>query len=95
MDLTKVKKHLNIDDSFVDDDIYISQLIECATTIVEKHINCKITDEDGNIPTPLKQAIYLLVANFYANRESVAFASSGEIPLSYNYILDLYKNYNQ
>ena len=36
----------------------------------------------------------LLVANFYANRESVAFASSSEIPTSYNYLLDLFKDYS-
>ena len=35
----------------------------------------------------------LLVGNFYANRESVAFASTNNVPYSYQYLIDLYRNY--
>ena len=69
-----------------------------AEDAVEKHIDVKLKnleDEEGNLPSSLLHSIMLLVANFYANRESVAFASSSEIPTSYNYLLDLFKDYSR
>lgn len=94
--LYKVKKHLNIDEDFRDDDEYLMSLVEVAEKVVEKNIDTSLKlleDGDGLIPSPLIQAMLLLIGNFYANRESVAFASSSEVPLSYNYLIDLYRNY--
>lgn len=93
MDLERIKKHLNIDETFVDDDVYLLELYNVCKTIVEKH-TCTSFNDDEEIPHPLQQAILMLIGNYYANRESIAFASSAEIPLTYTYILDLYKNYN-
>lgn len=36
-----------------------------------------------------------MVGNLYANRESVAFAQSYELPKSYEYLLSMYINYNK
>lgn len=94
--LYQAKKHLNLNEDFRDDDEYIMSLVEVAEKVVERHIDTrlsKLEDGDGDLPTPLLQAMLLLVGNFYANRESVAFASSNEVPLSYNYLIDLYRNY--
>lgn len=97
LELDIVKKHLNIEKEYTLDDEYILNLMCVAENVVEKHIDNKlqnIEDADGNLPSALLHAIMLLVANFYANRESVAFASSSEIPTSYNYLLDLFKDYS-
>lgn len=94
--LEDAKHHLNVDQDFQDDDIYIASLIQVAEAIVEKDIDTKLSDledEDGDIPSPLKQAMLLLIGNFYANRESVAYANMVKVPNSYEYIIDLYKNY--
>lgn len=94
--LYQVKKHLNIDEDFRDDDEYLMQLVQVAEKVVEKNIDIKLEkleDEDGFIPVPLTQAMLLLVGNFYANRESVAFASTNNVPYSYQYLIDLYRNY--
>lgn len=90
------KKHLNIDRDFTDDDLYIAALIEVAEAAVEKHLDSPLTsleDGDGYLPSPIAHAILLLVGNFYANRESVAFASAQNVPYSYQYLIDLYRNY--
>lgn len=95
--LEDIKNHLNIDSNFTDDDKYLLGLMETAQLTVQKHIdrNLKdLEDEDGGIPSPLKHAIMLLVGNFYANRESVAFSNSYEVPVSYSYLLALYRNFN-
>ena len=95
--LDLIKKHLNMDESFHDDDSYLEALGDIVEEVTEKHIDIslnKITaDNKGKIPTPLIQAMLLLLGTYYSNRENVAFASSAEIPLSYSYLLSLYQNY--
>lgn len=94
--LDDAKKHLNINEEFHDDDLYISSLIETAEKIVERNIDTNLKDledADGDLPSPLIQAMLLLIGNFYANRESVAFANSVSVPYSYQYLIDLYRNY--
>lgn len=97
LSLDTVKKHLNIDSDFHDDDEYIIHLILVAEKVVERHIDCEfdtLLDEVGMIPTPLLQAMLLFIGNMYQSREAVAFTSVTEIPLSFAYLLDLYKNYS-
>lgn len=96
-DIDILKNHCNIDEDYYSDDRYLVQLEEVAENIVEKEIDhplCDLEDDSGNIPAALQHAILLLVGNFYANRESVAFANSYEIPYSFKYLCDLYKDYN-
>lgn len=94
--LELIKKHLNIDPYFKDDDRYLMQLGEVAMNVIEKHIDRDLSgylNAAGELPAPLVQAALLMVGNLYQSRESVSFASAVEIPLSYNYLLDLYRNY--
>jgi len=92
-----IKKHLNIDDCFHEDDEYIRQLGDVAEQMVDEHINNNLTsiaeDNNGNLPMPLKHAMLLLIGNLYQNREGVAFANATEIPFSYKYLLFPYKDY--
>lgn len=97
VDLSLAKKHLNVEEVYTDDDDYINSLVEAAEAVVEKDICEKLEaleDEGGNIPAPLRQCILLMVGQFYANREPVAFAQSSEVPLSYKYLVQLYRNYS-
>ena len=94
--LYQIKQHLNLDEDFTDDDEYLVSLAEVAEATVERHIDNKLKDlcvSGGELPSPLRHAILLLISNFYENRESVAAAQLHEIPLSYSYLLDLFKNY--
>lgn len=98
IDLETIKKHLNIDTEFIEDDDYLMMLEGVAEISVEKHIDKKLTqldDGEGNLPSPLKQAMLLFIGNMYLSRESVTFGNAVEIPLSYNYLLDLYKDYSK
>lgn len=94
----EIKKHLNIDSYFTDDDEYLESLIEVAEKVVEAHIDCSfndLLDDDGNLPVPIIQAMKLFVGNMYQSRESVAFAQANEIPNGYDYLLSLYKDYSK
>lgn len=95
--LEEIKKHLNIDSNFTDDDNYLLSLEKVAEDSVSKHIDndlINLENENGEIPNALKHALLLMIGTFYSKRESVSFASVTEVPLAYEYLLSLYKNYN-
>ena len=97
--LTQAKQHLNLDVDFIDDDDYITSLMQVAEASVELHINQKLIDVvavNGEVlPLPLMQAMLLMVGNLYANREIVSFSMKTlEIPFNYRYLLNFYQNYS-
>ena len=97
LQLSQIKKHLNINEDFVDDDEYLIELSKVTENVVQKHIDRELTeleDEEGNIPSPLAHAMLLLIGTYYASRESVAFVSTSVLPHAYDYIIALYKNYD-
>lgn len=98
LSITTIKQHLNIDSTYTADDNYLQQLNRVAEAVVEKHINKSMYDlrmeNKGELPVAIEQAILLLIGNYYNNREAVSYTSANELPLSYNYILDLYKCYH-
>lgn len=97
--IKQIKQHLNIDADYTMDDDYLIQLAEVSEQIVQKHIDEKLSDiaerEGGELPKPLLQAMLLMIATLYNSRESVSYGATPiEVPLTFNYILSLYKNYN-
>ena len=97
LSLEKVKRHLNIDEYFHEDDEYLNHLILVAEKVVEKHIDCDFSglmDDLGNLPSPILHAMLLFIGDMYQSRESVSFASAQELPLSFRYLLDLYMDYS-
>ena len=98
LQLYQIKKHLNIEEGFHDDDEYLVDLAVVAQKVVEKHIDCNLSDlenERGLIPAPLIHAMLLFIGDMYQSRESVAFTGATELPLSFNYLLSLYKDYSK
>lgn len=95
--LQKIKKHLNIDNHFKEDDPYIIGLYNVAEEVVSRHIDYKLdeiaADNDGELPASLQHAILLFIGDMYANRESVTSENITKIPFSYDYILSLWQNY--
>lgn len=97
--LELVKSHINVENSFTDDDAYITSLIEAAEAVVSNDICEDLEDlaqkNGGDVPAGLRQCILLMVGNFYANREPVAFAQCSEVPLAYKHIVSQYRNYSR
>ena len=93
-----VKKHLNIEPDYYDDDQYLLGLIEVAEQTVKVHVNedmDKLAEENGGcLPAPLFQAMLLQIGNLYQNREIIGTKSQA-LPFNYQYLIDLYKNYNR
>lgn len=97
LNLELIKKHLNIDNGFTEDDDYLLMLKDVALKTIERHIDHDLNSllEDGELPTPILQAALLYIGNMYQSRESVAFTSAVEIPFAYDYLLSLYKDYSK
>ena len=97
LNLDLIKKHLNIDSDFHDDDEYLTMLGNVVEQVTERHIDDSfqliMLKNNGVFPPTLIQAMLLLCGTYYSNRENVAFTSSSEIPQSYSYLLSLYQNY--
>ena len=90
-----VKRHLIIDHN--DDNQLIADLITVAEDAVRRDLNLyslkEIEDCTGMLPACVVQAMLLLIGTLYANRESVAYGQAHPVPHSYNYLLDLCRNY--
>lgn len=78
--LAELKRHLNVD--FDDDDEYIKGLIIPVQLEIESYLNNPIESyvKDEEIDRRIWHAIRIEVADFYANRESIAFAKPEILP---------------
>lgn len=94
--LKNAKKHLNIDDSFTEDDNYITSLIMVAEDAVAKNENITLQDivEDGQLPSSIIHSILLLVGNLYNNREATSYSVASEVPYTYKYLINLNRNFS-
>ena len=95
--LERVKQHLNLEPDFTENDQYLLGLIDMAEKAVRVHVNEDFKDiakKNGGFPTPLLQAMLLMVEKMYMNRENKE-TKTDELPLNYQYLIDLYRNYNK
>lgn len=96
--LKLIKEHLNLDSDFTLDDAYLTNLGDVVETVVERHIDDSFvylaSVNGGKLPTPLIQAMLLLLGSYYANREHIAFNANYEVGNSYTFLIDLYRNYS-
>lgn len=91
--LEELKQHLNVD--FDHDDAYISGLIEPVQLAIEAYLNRPLAElvTDGKIDRRIWHAIRILIANYYANREDITFASANVIPNHITLLLQPLKIY--
>ena len=91
--LEELKQHLNID--FDIDNVYISGLIEPVQLAIEAYLNNPLETyvKDGAIDKRIWHAIRILVANYYANREEITFATPQTIPGHVTLLLQPLKRY--
>ena len=93
--LAELKQHLKVEVSA--DDTYLTTLIGVAEVAIGNELGKPLSwyeDGNGNIPTPLMQAIMIQAGDLYNNRESVAFAAPSEVPRTLEYLLQPYKKYD-
>lgn len=95
--LAMIKRHLNVDQSFTDDDEYITYLYMVAEAVVQVHLCANLEDyedDEHNIPAGIIHAMMLYIGDLYNSREGNAYGVSvQQVPFGYEYLISLYKNY--
>lgn len=95
MELTidNLKKQLNIELEWLDDNILLQNYLDIATTAVSNYLDLDAEDVAA-LPenNTINAAIILLAAHFYSNRNMVSMANASEMPYSFKFLLDFYKN---
>lgn len=94
--LEQIKKHLNIDLTFTDDDTYLDSLSYVAEEAVAKYLDCDLVDlyENGKLPSAIVHAMLLLIGNMYKYRESTTSGPVAAVPHSFELLCDLYRKFN-
>lgn len=94
VDLALFKKHVKADD-FADDDTYLQHLLDAAEvsviTATHRTENELKAIGNGEIPTPIVQAIMMLAAHWYNQRESVSTAQMHQVPDSLSALIKQYR----
>ena len=79
------KKHVRADD-FADDDEYLAHLLATAEEAVIAETNRTADElrdpESGRLPSRLIQAVMMLAAHWYNQRETVSTVQMHEVPAS-------------
>lgn len=95
LDVDTLKAHCNV--SGTDDDTVLSQLLTAATKHVQRVLGFLIDDADqfpGGTPEDVEQAVYMLAAHWYENREaSIVGVTAMPLPMGVSDILDNYRNF--
>jgi hypothetical protein len=82
LDIMLLKKQVRADD-FHQDDAYLQHLLDAATDTVVTYTNRKreeLVDGEDNLPKMLQQAVLMLAAHWYNQRESVSAVAMHEVP---------------
>ena len=94
--LAEIKKHLNLDSQFTDDDTYVSALADAAEEVIIRYCDvllCQLENENRELPRSLVQAMLLWIGTHYAIRESVSQASMSPVPTAFELLCDLWRDY--
>lgn len=95
--LELAKKHLNLDEDYTEDDEYILGLVAAAKGAVEMALNASLdrlaSENGGEVPMAIIQAILLMVGNLYQNRE-ITGSKVAALPYNFEYLVNLYKHYD-
>lgn len=95
LSIKDLKRQLNIELQYLDEDAVLQRFLDIANVAVLTYCNDGLSGYTGTTeqPLPVQQAVILLASHFYINRNMVSFQQGTEIPYSFRWLLDPYKNF--
>jgi hypothetical protein len=97
MNIAELKRQLNIEQDFVDDDIILQMDLDVAEQACLNYLNLWTGSTSGvtggTRPVSISQAVLLLASHFYVTRQPVSYGQAYKIPLALEFLLDSYKNF--
>lgn len=97
IDISTVKEHLNIDAGYNGDDNLIRLYIETAFEQIKGDSGCsdeELFDNSGALMPIPRQALLLLVGDFYAYRENTYNGSLTIQPKGYQRLINIIRHYD-
>lgn len=94
--LDEAKAQCIIDKEWTGDDQLISDIILDVEAIAESDLCVPLSDLtalNGSLPRPLRRAMLLLIASYYANREDEIGNSATNQQNGYKRLISNYRNY--
>lgn len=92
--IDELKSQLNIESGYTDEDSYLESLLLVSESSCNEFTNNGLSGYTYNdIPPTVKHAMILLAAHYYTNRNMVSFSNGVEIPYTFQFLLNPYKNY--
>lgn len=94
--LSEIKKQLNVDADFHEDDEFLELLGESVEDLTSNLIDCQLNElaaQNGEIPAGVRHAMRMLVDYVYSQQRGSS-GESNDIPNAIFTILKLYRNYN-
>lgn len=91
----QLKRQLNIEESYTDDDVLLQHFIDVSEVAVQNYlgVNSLTGYTATTLPITIQQAIILMASHFYLNRNMVSFAQGYEVPFSMRWLIDFYKDW--
>ena len=91
------KLQLNESTGDTTNDIVMTRYLNVSELAVNTYCNNSLTGYTGttgstNMPITVIQTMYLLAAHLYINRTPVSFTQGVEIPYTFKFLLDPYRN---
>ena len=93
--LPEIKKQLNVDADFHEDDEFLTLLGESAEDMVSQLLDCSLNElvaQNGNLPASVRHALRMLVDYMYSQNRGSS-SESIDIPNAIYTILKLYRTY--
>jgi hypothetical protein len=92
-----LKKQLNIESDYTDDDLILQQYLNVAEASVLSYLNLYTGSTTGVTgtyqPVEVKQGVLLLAAHLYTTRQIVAYGQPYKIPYTFEFLLNPYKEF--
>lgn len=92
--LETFKKHVRADDFASDDDLlqlYLDTAVEAVARETHRSVEELCEMGGGELPLPIQQAVMLIAASWYNQREDVSSASMQCVPVSSRYLVSMYR----
>lgn len=96
--LSDIKKHINIEDCYTQEDNYLITLYQVAEQTICSGADTLLSHligDDGELLPMARHAILLLVGHWYASREAVSYGTPKTLPLGYDYLVANLRNYGR
>lgn len=96
MNIQELKRQLQIEPDYTDEDIQLQHYLNVADQAVLNYLN--ITGSTSgvtgtNMPAPVLQGILLFAAHLYTTRQIISYGQGYKIPLTFEFLLNPYKEF--